>query len=137
MLPRPGAGGSGCFLHESLPPTYTLERFDAVGRWREHDSGKRTINDRAVLRDGTPVNGAEGLRNYLLTTGKPAFVRQFCRKLLGYALGRAVELSDEPLLDTIQAQLAANGYRAGVVIDQIVSSRQFREIRGRDYDGDR
>lgn len=127
---------SGC--HSRVDPYgYTLERFDAVGRWREHDSGKRPINDRAVLRDGTPVNGAEGLRNYLLTTGKPAFVRQFCRKLLGYALGRAVELSDEPLLDTIQAQLAVNRYRVGVVIDQIVSSRQFREIRGRDYDTER
>lgn len=127
---------SGC--HSRVDPYgFTLERFDAVGRWREHDSGKRPIDDRAVLRDGTPVNGAEGLRNHLLTKGKSAFARQFCRKLLGYALGRAVELSDEPLLDTMQTQLAANGYRAGVVIDLIVSSRQFREIRGRDYDGDR
>ena len=57
-----------------------------------------------------------------------AFARQFSRKLLGYALGRAVQLSDEPLLDT----LAAVDYPIGSVVELIVKSRQFREIRGRD-----
>jgi hypothetical protein len=59
-------------------------------------------------------------------------VRQFCRKLLGYALGRAVQLSDEPLLDEIQARVAANGHRVGTALEAIVTSRQFREIRGAD-----
>jgi hypothetical protein len=126
---------SGC--HARVDPYgYTLERFDAVGRRRDRDLANRPINDRSVLRDGTSVDGAEGLRAYLLGKGRPAFVRQFCRKLLGYALGRAVELSDEPLLDTMQAQLAANGYHVGTVIDLIVGSRQFREIRGRDHEQD-
>ena len=49
--------------------------------------------------DGTEFDGLDGLRDYLLTKRRDAFVRQFCRKLLGYALGRAVQLSDEPLLD--------------------------------------
>jgi hypothetical protein len=43
-----------------------------------------------------------------------------------------VQLSDEPLLDEIQATLAANGHRVHVVIEAIVSSRQFREIRGQE-----
>jgi hypothetical protein len=43
-----------------------------------------------------------------------------------------VQLSDEPLLDEIQAKLAANGHRVHVAIEAIVSSPQFRDIRGAD-----
>jgi hypothetical protein len=34
----------------------------------------------------------------------------------------------------MQATLAANDYRVGELIDMIVTSHQFREIRGRDYE---
>ena len=57
--------------------------------------------------DGTEFDGLDGLRDYLLTKRRDAFLRQFCRKLLGYALGRGVQLSDEPLLDEMQTQLKA------------------------------
>ena len=52
--------------------------------------------------------------------------------LLGYALGRGVHLSDEPLLAEMQKRLAANGYQISVAIQTILESRQFLEIRGRD-----
>jgi hypothetical protein len=64
-----------------------------------------------------------------LTTRRDDFVRQFCRKLLGYALGRAVQLSDEPLLDEIQTQLRKNDYRFSVAVETIVLSKQFRHHR--------
>lgn len=82
--------------------------------------------------DGTEFEGLAGLRGYLLGPGRRAFVRNFCRKLLGFALGRSVQLSDEPLLDAIESKLEAGGYRVGLAIEMIVSSKQFREIRGRD-----
>jgi hypothetical protein len=116
------------------PYGYTLESFDAIGRWRNKDLGNRPIQDRATLKGGVEVEGLDGLRNYLLTNGRHAFVRQFCRKLLGYSLGRAVQLSDEPLLDEIEFKLQQTGYHVGTVIDSIIASRQFREIRGRDYE---
>ena len=116
------------------PYGYTLESFDAIGRWRDKDFGNRPIEDRATLKDGTQIQGVAGLREYLMTKGRPAFLRQFCRKLLGYSLGRAVQLSDEPLLPGMQVQLAANGYHVGIAIDRIVASPQFREIRGRNYE---
>ena len=80
--------------------------------------------------DGTEFDGLDGLRNYLLTKRRDAFLRQFCRKLLGYALGRAVQLSDEPLLTEMQSELAANDYKVAAAVETIVRSRQFREIRG-------
>ncbi len=124
---------AGC--HARFDPYgYTLERYDAIGALRDKDLGNRPINDRAKLRGGVEVQGMEGLRQYILTQRRDAFVRQFCRKLLGYSLGRAVQLSDEPLLDDMQARLAATGHRIGAAIDMIVASRQFREIRGRDHE---
>jgi hypothetical protein len=124
---------AGC--HSRLDPYgYTLERFDAIGRYRDKDLGGRPINDRATFKDGADVQGIDGLRAYLLTTGRDAFVRQFCKKLLGYSLGRAVQLSDDLLLNEIQARLAATGYHVSTAIDMIVASPQFREIRGRDYE---
>ena len=44
-----------------------------------------------------------------MNTRRDDFLRQFCRKLLGYALGRSVQLSDKPLLDTMLARLRENG----------------------------
>ncbi len=111
---------------------YALEGYDAIGRLRSSDLGGRPIDTRAVLFDGATVAGAEGLREYLLTRKREAVVRQFCRKLLGYSLGRGVILSDRPLLAEMQAQLRKNDYRFTAAIETIVRSQQFREIRGRD-----
>ncbi len=80
--------------------------------------------------DGASFDGLDGLRNYLLTKRRDAFLRQFCRKLLGYSLGRSVQLSDEPLITEMQNNLASNDYKVGAAIEAIVRSRQFREIRG-------
>jgi len=114
------------------PYGFALEQFDAIGRFRTHDAAGQPIDAAARLVDGTAITGHEGLRDYLLTARRDTFVRQFCRKLLGYALGRAVQLSDEPLLDEIQTRLAADGHRVGTALEAIVTSRQFREIRGAD-----
>ena len=120
----------GC--HRKIDPYgFALESFDAVGRRREVDLAKRPIDTKTSLPDGTPVDGLSGLRNYLVDTRREAFLRQFCRKLLGYALGRAVQLSDEPLLDEMRQQLAKNDYRFSVAVNAIIHSRQFREIRGK------
>ncbi len=124
---------SGC--HARLDPYgYALERFDAIGRYRDKDLGNRPINDHAKNKEGAALDGFNGLRTYLLTERRDAFVRQFCKKLLGYSLGRAVQLSDEPLLDDVQTRLAASGYHVGTALEMIVTSPQFREIRGRDYE---
>ena len=81
---------------------------------------------------GREFEGLDGPPDYLLTARREAFLRQFCRKLLGFALGRSTQLSDEPLLAEMQAALKANDYRVGPAIEVIVRSRQFREIRGRE-----
>jgi hypothetical protein len=120
--------------HQKIDPYgFALEGYDAIGRKRTKDLGDRPIETQAKLKDGTEFDGLDGLRNYLLTKRRDTFVQQFCRKLLGYALGRGVQLSDEPLLDEIQQKLEKNGYRVSIAIEMIVRSPQFREIRGREF----
>jgi hypothetical protein len=82
--------------------------------------------------DGAEFEGIDGLRDYLLTKRGDAFLKQFCRKLLGYSLGRAVQLSDGLLLTDMRAQLKGNDYRISAAIETIVRSKQFREIRGKE-----
>jgi hypothetical protein len=111
---------------------FALEGYDAIGRKREADIANRPIDVKTVSPDGVPMEGIEGLREYLLTTRREAFVKQFCKKLLGYALGRGVQLSDEPLIAHMMDSLAKHDYRFSAALEPIVLSKQFREIRGRD-----
>ena len=115
------------------PYGFALESFDAVGGRRERDLGDRPIETKARVLDGSEFEGIDGLRDYLLTRRRDAFLKQFCRKLLGYALGRGVQLSDRPLLTEMQAQLKANDYRISAAVETVVRSRQFREIRGQGF----
>ena len=109
----------GC--HKRIDPFgFALEGFDAIGRSRKADT-------KTTLPDGTVVDGLNDLRDYLLTKRREDFTRQFCRKLLGYALGRSVQLSDKPLIE----QMMKSDLRFGTVVELIVQSRQFREVRGR------
>jgi hypothetical protein len=122
---------SGCHVRVD-PLGFTLESFDAIGRFREKDSAGRPFDLSTRLASGTEMVGLEGLRNHLLITRRDAVLRQFCSKLLGYALGRGVVLSDEPLLTEMQQQLAAHDYRFSAAVEAIVRSPQFLEIRGRE-----
>jgi hypothetical protein len=119
--------------HRRIDPFgFALEEFDAIGRLRTTDASGKPIDTKASLPDGVTLDGQASVRTYLLGPRRDQFVRVFCRKLLGYALGRGVQLSDEPLLDDMAARLAAADYKISVAIDTIVTSPQFRMIRGRD-----
>lgn len=125
LIERHSSVASCAKCHARIDPFgFALEEFDAIGRWRSTKA-----NTRAKLLDGTQIEGRAGLAAYLLGPRRNDFVRQFSKKLLGYALGRGVLLSDEPLLDEIRARLQANDYRVGVAIDAIIQSPQFRMIR--------
>lgn len=107
------------------PYGFALEQYDALGRVRSEE-----VDTSTTLPDGQKINGLSGLRYYLLKDRSDDVVRQFCRKLLGFALGRETQLSDEPLLDTLMSRLQQNEYRFHTAVETIVLSPQFRQIRG-------
>jgi len=109
---------------------FSLEGFDAIGRRRDKDLGGRAIDVSVELKDGSKFTGESGLKAYLLEKRRHQFLHHFCRKLLGYALARGVQLSDEPLLDEMISQLEANNYRFSAAVETIVRSQQFRYQQG-------
>jgi hypothetical protein len=110
-----------------------FEGYDPIGRRRDVDLGGRPVDVRAELPGGGERSGFEGLRQYLRDQRQPEFVDNFCRKLLAYALGRSLQLSDQETLEALKARLAAEEYRFGSLIETIVTSPQFLKQRGRDY----
>jgi hypothetical protein len=114
------------------PFGYAMEGYDAIGRARVKDASGKTVDTSTRLPDGTQVSGMNELRSYLLKTRTEEFTRQFNRKLLGYALGRSTQLSDEPVLDAIRQRQINSGDKIADTIVQIVLSSPFRQIRGRD-----
>jgi hypothetical protein len=122
---------AGCHVRID-PYGFALEGYDPIGRARTRDLADRPIATAAKTADGVTFDGIDGLRHYLLHQRRDAFFGQFCRKLLGYALGRGVQLSDTPLLQQVRTDLDTHGGRVSVAIETILRSRQFREIRGRD-----
>jgi len=47
------------------------------------------------------------------------------RRLVSYALGRGVMLSDRKLIDRMQTALRTNGYRFSALVETLVTSPQF------------
>jgi Protein of unknown function (DUF1592)/Protein of unknown function (DUF1588)/Protein of unknown function (DUF1585)/Protein of unknown function (DUF1587)/Protein of unknown function (DUF1595) len=117
---------SGC--HKLMDPTgFSLENFDAVGRWRTSEDGL-PIDAAGGLPDGSSFEGAAGLRQALLR--KPdLFVSTFTEKLLIYALGRGVEYYDAPAVRKIVAEARSHDYRFSFVILGIVKSTPFQMRR--------
>ena len=134
LIERHSSDAACAKCHERIDPFgFALENFDAIGRRREKNARGLAIDSRTTLPDGTRIEGLSGLRDYLLQQRRAAFLRQFCRKLLGYAIGRQLQLSDEPLLDDMMARLAEQDYRCSVAVETIVLSQQFRMIRGKSF----
>ncbi len=127
---------SCAICHQRIDPYgFALEHYDAIGRFRDSETGGLKVDAKAKLKDGTEFEGIDGLRRYLLTKKQPVIARLFCRRLLGYALGRSVQNSDQPLLDKMMQDLASHEGRVSAVVEAIVQSRQFRSIRGTTYTG--
>ncbi len=116
---------AGC--HSRIDPLgFPLEKFDAVGRLRETYQDGKPIEDSSLTHDKTPISGPEGLSEYL-KKNETLVVRNFSRKLLGYALGRTMAIGDQPLIE----HLSAGGSETPIskLISQIVASKQFRNRR--------
>ena len=134
LIERHSSDAACAKCHARIDPFgFALENYDAIGRRREKNAGGLKIDSRTTLPDGTRIEGLSGLRNYLLEKRRDTFLRQFCRKLTGYAIGRELQLSDRPLIDEMMTRLAKNDYRFSVAVETIVSSKQFRMIRGKSF----
>lgn len=107
-----------------------FEGYGPTGERRAKDFGGKPVDPRGIFLDGSEGAGLEGLRQYLHQRRQGDFVDNLCRKLLAYALGRSLQLSDEPLIRQMRTSLKEDGYRFGGLVESIVTSRQFLNRRG-------
>ncbi len=125
LIERHTADAACAKCHERIDPYgFALEQYDAIGRARPEPANTRT-----KLLDGSELEGLDGLRSYLVGQRREDFLRQFCRKLLGFSLGREVRLADELLLMEMMTRLREADYGFAAAVDAIVASPQFRMIR--------
>ena len=79
---------------------------------------------------GSEGAGFEGVKQYIRDHRQNDFVDNLCRKLLSYALGRSLMLSDDLTVEQMRAKLAKDGYRFDSLIESVVTSPQFMNKRG-------
>lgn len=109
-----------------------FEGFGPVGEQRKTDLAGRPVDARATFPNNVDGAGVEGLKTYIRAERQNDFVDNFCGKMLAYALGRSMILSDDVLIEEMRSKLAANDYRFETVVESIVTSRQFLSKRGRE-----
>jgi hypothetical protein len=109
------------------PLGFPLEGFDAVGRARDRYPDGNAVDVTGEFADKTTIEGTQGLLTYL--QGKDALVmKTLSKKMIGYALGRTVLPSDQPLVNDMIA--AGNTATFADLAVRIVTSRQFRTREG-------
>jgi hypothetical protein len=124
-LERHRTNPSCASCHQIMDPIgFSLENFDLVGRWRDHD-GPGRIDTSGKLVDGTPLSSPQALRTALLAR-KDSFVTAFTEKLLTYALGRRIEYFDQPAIRDIVRHADRQNDRFSAFVLGIVASEPFQ-----------
>ena len=120
--------------HQRFDPVgLAMEGFDPIGRARAKDLAGRPVDNVVQLPDGKEARGVPEFADYLATHRKADFTQTLCQKFLGYALGRSLQLSDQPLLDKMQAELEKNDYKLSALFELVATSPQFRNQRCQDF----
>ena len=110
--------------HNLIDPVgFSLENFDAVGRWRTSEDGK-PIDAAGGLPDGSEFDGLTGLEQGLLNRPE-IFVGTLTEKLMTFALGRGVEYYDAPAVRKILKDAKASDYCFSSILVGIVKSTPF------------
>lgn len=119
---RANAACASC--HNLMDPVgFSLENFDAIGRWRVAEDGV-PVDASGGFPDGSKFTGVAGLEDGLLKHPE-LFVGTMTEKLLTFALGRGVEEHDAPAVRKIVHDAKGDGNRFSSVIIGIVNSTPF------------
>jgi len=122
-----------CFTcHSRIDPLgFSLENFDAIGRWRDTDAGA-PVDASGMLPDGKAFRGPVELKQILLAR-RDEFTKTLTGNLMIYALGRGLQREDDCVLRAALESASKNGYRFSSLVVTIVQSFPFRHRRNPDY----
>ncbi|MFM8735345.1 MAG: DUF1592 domain-containing protein [Pirellulales bacterium] len=114
--------------HARMDPLgLALERYDAVGRWRD-DNAAGSIDTAGRLITGESFADVAGLAQVIAGPRRRDFHRCLAEKLLTYAVGRGVEYFDAPAVDTMVEELERDG-RLVALVQGVVASVPFQMRR--------
>jgi len=122
--------------HRGIDPWgIALEEFGADGLLRDQIPRRDPENRRQMLHqpvasettlpDGTAIRGLDDLKAYLLAVRCDQFAGAVVRKVLTYALGRSLELTDEPVVESLTKDFVEHDYRLRHLIEEVVTSEPF------------
>jgi len=116
--------------HNLMDPVgFALENYDAVGKWRNSESGQ-AIDATGSFPGGASFEGVAGLEKALLERSE-LFVGTLVEKLLTYSLGRVVEHSDAAAVRKIVREAGSDGFRFSSIVLGIARSEPFQMRRSR------
>jgi hypothetical protein len=111
--------------HDVMDPVgFSLENFDAVGRWRSTEAGQ-PVDASGGLSDGSTFVGVAALERGLLQRPEH-FAGTLAEKLMIFALGRGIEPFDAPAIRQIVREAKSDNFRFSAVILGIVNSTPFQ-----------
>jgi hypothetical protein len=106
-----------------------FEGYGPVGDKRVHDLGGRPVETKAPFPGGGEGDGVAGVQAHIRERRQNDFLDNLNRKMLAYALGRSLLLSDELTVEQMRSIASTKGYRFSPLIEAIVTSPQFRNKR--------
>ena len=110
--------------HRVIDPLgLALENFDVTGKYRIKDSGN-TVDTAGTLYDGTPIDGAAGLRSALLRH-RDLVLLSFTESLMTYALGRRVDAQDMWAIRRIIRDADKKGLKMSSFVQGVATSPLF------------
>ena len=109
-----------------------FEGYGPVGEVRTKDLAGHPVDAQATFPGGLDGAGLDGILEYIRSKRQNDYVNNLSRKMLVYALGRSLILSDEPLIEQMNTGLAAKQYHFSSLVEAIVTSKQFLTKRGPD-----
>jgi mono/diheme cytochrome c family protein len=105
---------AGC--HARMDPIgFAMENFDAIGKWRDRDSGN-------------PIDAGDGIAGLrkMLQEQSGEFVSAVTEKLLMYAVGRNLQYYDGPAIREIVHAAAPSKYTFSALVLSVVKSVPFQ-----------
>ncbi|NBV87111.1 MAG: DUF1588 domain-containing protein, partial [Verrucomicrobia bacterium] len=120
--------------HRKIDPLgFSLETFDPVGRWRSNYPKQNKSKDPAPKIDasgefpsGETYSDFASFKGVLSATRADLFTRNLIRKFLSYSTGRHMELSDDFVLEELQAAVKKDGLGLQTLVVDCLMSEIFR-----------
>ena len=111
--------------HKKIDPLgFSLENFDAIGSWRtEYETGNK-VDAYGEMPGGESFKDVTGLKQ-IMTRDLKQFSRNLTTKLMTYATGRTMNVSDRPKIDAIIDRLETDRGGLRDLVKHVVTSDTF------------